>query len=327
MVTSGIFHEKSVSFALAAIEIYNKPNFAQRSEVFSILLINAWEALLKGKLLLDNSENLESLYIPISSGGFKTNRAGAPMTLELIGCARRIGLPDVVLKNLTAIIEVRDNSIHFVNSESVDYLVFTLGVACLKNYHRLCKEWFGDSIDQYNFYIFPLGFVYNFKSLKLLELEKEEEAIQNILKRITNHQREVNSGPYEFNCEIEVNLKSAKNITHSTDLEISVNSGNTATATIIKDRVIVDSYPLTATDLYKAVKSEIPEIKRNEFFQYIAEKGLKDDRKYSSYLFRNRRQKVSYEQNGTVPKSISSLYNHDCLRLVILDLRSKNAND
>ena len=163
MITSKSFHEKSIAYSLSAIEIYNKPDFKQRSEVFSILLINAWEALLKGKLLLDNGENIEALYIEDGHGGFKTNRSGAVLTLEIIGCAKRIGLPEIIIENLLSFVEIRDNSIHFINQESIDYLVFTLGTASLKNYHRLCKDWFGDGIDRYNFYILPMGFVYNFQ--------------------------------------------------------------------------------------------------------------------------------------------------------------------
>jgi len=35
---------------LAAIEIYNKPQFLYRDECFAILLLNAWELLLKAVL-------------------------------------------------------------------------------------------------------------------------------------------------------------------------------------------------------------------------------------------------------------------------------------
>ena len=39
--------EKSVQAAIAAIEIYNKPNFSYREEAFALLMSNAWELLLK----------------------------------------------------------------------------------------------------------------------------------------------------------------------------------------------------------------------------------------------------------------------------------------
>jgi len=324
MILSNSFYEKSIAYSLSAIEIYNKPDFKQRSEVFSILLINAWEALLKGKLLLDAEENIESLYIGDGKGGIKTNRSGSPLTLEIIGCAKKIGLPDIIIDNLISIVEIRDNSIHFINQESIDYLVFTLGTASLKNYHMLCKEWFGDGIDQYNFYILPMGFVYNFTSIHLLELEKEPKTIQNLLSNISNCQTRVNKTPFEFVCEIEVNLKSAKKITESTDLEISINPEATDVTTIIRDRETVERYPLTATELFKAVKKVMPEQNRNDFFRYLKDRGIKDDPKYSGYLFRNRRQKEKYNKEGNVPRGISSLYNSDCLKFVLTDLKNIN---
>lgn len=46
--------EKSVHAALSAIEIYNKPDFKYREESFYILMVNAWELLLKARILLYN---------------------------------------------------------------------------------------------------------------------------------------------------------------------------------------------------------------------------------------------------------------------------------
>src|SRR6185312_15593120 len=43
--------DKSVDAMVGAIEIYNKPRFAHREESFSILAVNAWELLLKARLL------------------------------------------------------------------------------------------------------------------------------------------------------------------------------------------------------------------------------------------------------------------------------------
>jgi hypothetical protein len=36
---------------ISSIEIYNKPAFAYREETFAIIALNAWELLLKAKLL------------------------------------------------------------------------------------------------------------------------------------------------------------------------------------------------------------------------------------------------------------------------------------
>ena len=78
--------EKSVQADLSAIEVYNKPDFKYREESFSILMVNAWELLLKAKVLKDNNNRLESIYVidpsqtkkdgtPYKNPRFKTSRS------------------------------------------------------------------------------------------------------------------------------------------------------------------------------------------------------------------------------------------------------------
>jgi hypothetical protein len=55
--------EKSTQAALSAIEVYNKPDFKYREERFSIFMVNAWEVLLKAKILKDNNNKLKSIYV------------------------------------------------------------------------------------------------------------------------------------------------------------------------------------------------------------------------------------------------------------------------
>ena len=53
--------EKSVHAAIAAIEIYNKPDFKYREESFSILIINAWEVMLKAAIIKHTGKE-DSIY-------------------------------------------------------------------------------------------------------------------------------------------------------------------------------------------------------------------------------------------------------------------------
>ena len=43
--------EKAIEASLAAVEIYNEPNIQYREETFSNLMLNAWEILLKVRLI------------------------------------------------------------------------------------------------------------------------------------------------------------------------------------------------------------------------------------------------------------------------------------
>ena len=64
--------EKSVNAAISVIEIYNKPDFKYREESFSILMVNAWEILLKAKIVYDNNNNLKSIHSIDTSAKKKT---------------------------------------------------------------------------------------------------------------------------------------------------------------------------------------------------------------------------------------------------------------
>lgn len=43
--------EKSVSAIVLAIEVYNKPDFKYREETFAVLMMNAWELILKEQIV------------------------------------------------------------------------------------------------------------------------------------------------------------------------------------------------------------------------------------------------------------------------------------
>lgn len=54
--------DKSISSMIAAIEIYNKPDFDYREETFAILAVNSWEMLLKAVMFKINKYNLRLIY-------------------------------------------------------------------------------------------------------------------------------------------------------------------------------------------------------------------------------------------------------------------------
>ena len=68
------FLDKAEAALVAAVEVYNKPSFRYREETFAILAINAWELLLKARMLKDGNNDLKSIrvYEP------RKTRIGAP---------------------------------------------------------------------------------------------------------------------------------------------------------------------------------------------------------------------------------------------------------
>ena len=93
--------DRAIAATVAAIEIYNKPDFPYRSETFCILAINGWELLLKAKWLKENGNKIQSLYVKehgTNSDGSKSKRktikrtrARIPFTHGLDYLAKKTG--------------------------------------------------------------------------------------------------------------------------------------------------------------------------------------------------------------------------------------------
>ncbi len=95
---------------------------------------------------------------------------------------RMCGLAPAVEENLNELIAIRNAATHLTApSAALPQLVFTLGSATVRNYSKLLKEWFGIGLNDYNFYILPLGFSYPFKELSAIDLQREPEDIALIL--------------------------------------------------------------------------------------------------------------------------------------------------
>src|SRR5690606_25806561 len=134
---------KSVQAAVAAIEVYNKPNFSYREEAFALLMSNAWEILLKAKWVFDHAEAIESLYEltagPDGTKIPKTNRSGNPLSYSatyLLGKLledKNSGLEKACRDNVLALIEIRDNAAHFINKDLyIGRRVLEIGTASLR---------------------------------------------------------------------------------------------------------------------------------------------------------------------------------------------------
>lgn len=166
--------EKSLSAALLAIELYNKPNIEYREESFAILIINAYELLFKAKVVEDTGK-INSIYeyekkklIDNTSSKrdyIKKNRIGEPMTKGIISLMNSLKnqkkISSNVIENILMLIEIRDNSIHFINNNNdlMKYKLYTICVATIKNYYHLIEKWFSKfELSKYNFYITPINF-------------------------------------------------------------------------------------------------------------------------------------------------------------------------
>jgi len=317
--------DKSIAAALAAIEVYNKPDFRYREESFVILLVNAWELLVKAKILKESQNRLSSIFVHFGKNNrkIKRSRTGNPLTIELLGAMQKLALDPVISENLSSLVDIRDTAVHFYNDDGVRYVVFTLGVAALRNYQHLAKEWFKKNLASYHFYILPIGFSHSFQTFRLLDVDSTPPAVANLLKGVASAQAKAKTdGPYFFACEISTELKSAKKFADSADTTVKLDPNAKDGAVIITQlKRKLDQYPLSYTELVERVKKVQPGAKTSAIPELIKAHKLKDNDAYSSYSFRTKAQEQAYEKTKVLPKGMTSIYNEDAVRFIVQKLQ------
>lgn len=130
---------KSMEAYVLALETVNRLSVKYRIEAFSYLICNAWELLLKAKIL-DDTRKKSAIYYP-------KVRKQKSRTLALRDCLKRL-LPnekDPTRLNVELIVDLRDDAVHMV-IEAVPPDVMGLFQACVINYHKLLGEWFSISL-------------------------------------------------------------------------------------------------------------------------------------------------------------------------------------
>jgi hypothetical protein len=67
-------------------------------------------------------------------------------------------------------------------------------------------------------------------------------------------------------------------------------------------------YPLSATDLVTEIKKRGSKINQNKIWEIIKENGIKENRDYSDYSFRNQTHRLNFENNNILAQGTPSIY-------------------
>ncbi|MBP6719336.1 MAG: DUF3644 domain-containing protein [Rhodoferax sp.] len=131
--------EKSVDAYVLALETINRLSIKYRVESFTHLICNAWELLLKARVL-DMQPSRDAIYS-------KTKRGEPKRTISLRDALIKVvpNEKEPLRRNLEVVADLRDDAMHFVISE-VPNDVLLLFQACVINYHKKLNEWFGISL-------------------------------------------------------------------------------------------------------------------------------------------------------------------------------------
>jgi hypothetical protein len=251
---------------VAAIDVYNKPDFPYRAESFAILAINAWELLLKAKWLTEHNNDIRSLYVRKGKGTkrkrIKKTRAGNPFTYGLDYLAAKLVeqkmLDTNANKNLEAILELRNSVVHFYyRSPKFAEVLQELGTATVKNFVAAVKDWFDRDLSEFNFYLMPLSFMALPPETQVLVLNREERRFLDYLQGL----RSENDDPaarYSVIVNVEVRFTRSKT---SGALAVQVTNDPNAPAIRLTEEQIREKYPWDYKELTARCKKRYSDFK------------------------------------------------------------------
>ncbi len=282
--------EKSVYAAVAAIEIYNKPNFSYREESFTLLMMNAWELLLKAKWVFDHRESEESLYEFVDDGKGakipKRNRSGNPLTYSCIYLATKLledlnsGFEKGCHDNLLALAEIRDNAAHLVNKDI--YLgrrVLEVGTASLRNFLNLATEWFQTDLSGYNFFLMPISFYHGFETAEPASRLHYPEQVQRLLSYLDK----LEEGDTDPDASQHVALRMETKLVRGKDVcavAFRWTDDPSAPVLTVREEDVLKNYPMTYRSLTVAMKRRYSDFLENRQFHKLRQ-VLEKETKYA----------------------------------------------
>lgn len=281
--------ENSVEAYILALETINRLSIKYRVETFSYLICNAWELLLKAKILLDSGNDRNAIYRG------KKKRGERRESLSLRECLDRV-IPSTSSperRNVEYIADLRDEAVHLVLS-GVPTDVLCLFQACVINYHSRLKEWFGYSLSD-RVHVGMMSIVYDMEpnrgdiADKRLRRDLGREAatfLTSYCARIKNEFDQLNR-PIQFSIGIDYRLALTKNPDYA---DIVLSQGATAGSQVQIVEVPKDpskSHPNRQKEVLQKVIAAVPglTIKQHDIQCAIKVHGVK---KRSEYFYQGR---------------------------------------
>lgn len=218
---------KSREACLSAVETYNRASTMYREETFAILMINAWELLLKARIVRERGGKVSALWElqprrkkdgqASKLKAYKRNRSGTPLTIGLeraysiVAGYPRHRVDKNCIANIEALIGIRDNATHFVVSDAALRKGLTeISLAAVRNYVLAAQDWFNVSFSDLNIASMPLTFDLDHKQVEAVA-HKSPEHVTRFLSYMEELRESAADEVSDFAVSIRVNFDVIKN--------------------------------------------------------------------------------------------------------------------
>lgn len=256
--------DKSIEAYVLALETINRLTIQYRLETFCYLICNAWELMLKSKLIHD-SGNDEAAFYPLGKTAEKRS-------LSLSDCLNQLfpNEKDPVRKNIERISELRDESVHLAINE-IPTDVIRLLQAGVTNYHGRLDEWFGESLS--NRYPVPMmSIVYDLDPARhdLTDGRLRSRLGKDAFEYLSRFSAQLHSdadalgNPEEFSATIYYGLSLTKK-SEDADIHLTCGQNDSEPAQVVE--VAKDSsatHPYRRKELIEMVKRFYPQVNQHD---------------------------------------------------------------
>lgn len=250
--------DKSVEAYTLALETINRLTIQYRLETFCYLFCNAWELLLKAKIVSD-SGNEDSIFYPKNPGEPRRS-------FSLTKCLNETmpNIKDPVRRNIERVAELRHESVHLVIRDIPSDLMrfFQSGVI---NYHKRLNEWFEESLSDRYPSLPMMSIVYDRSpdhwdmSSQRLQQRLGNDAFTFLSKYCADLRKELDElqqSP-EFSIGIEYRLVLSKSPGHSDIMLSSGTTGNDPTQVVEVPKDPSRTHPLRQTEVLECTNAQI----------------------------------------------------------------------
>ncbi|MXW31503.1 MAG: DUF3644 domain-containing protein [Rhodothermaceae bacterium] len=243
-------------------------------------MVNAWDLLLKARILQENEDNIQSIVAHQTINGRKkpkTNKSGNAITVGVSKAATIVvqyesdKIDQTCVRNLDLLIEIRDNAMHFVNaSNELSYKVYQIGSAALNNFLFAAREWFQLDFSQYNMFLMPLAFNLPSGIIESIGGPEHSAEVQSFLNLVAEVERDNSADDSaDYYLTVKVDLKFVRT-PDSTAIRVKNVKNDSGAAKIeLTEDQLMDKYPWDYKELVEQLKSRYSDFKQNERFHRI----------------------------------------------------------
>lgn len=276
--------ENSIEAYILALETINRLSIKYRVETFAYLICNAWELLVKAKILQDTKQK-KAIY-------YKQKNNNFPRSITLRDCLNKTfpNEKDPIRRNIEMIAELRDQCVHLVISQ-VPKDILAIFQSCVLNYHSSLTKWFKISLSE-RVSVGMMTIVYDFNPEQfdlnnvLLRRQLGRDTAHYLMKfqAAVRQESELLGKPSEFSVDFSYKLALVKG-TKNADINLTKGEGGKVTQIVEVPKDPGKTHPYRQVDVLAQVNASLSKTKKinNHDIQCIAK--IFDIKKRSEFYY------------------------------------------